>query len=117
MPPEMKTVLYPVEDLERAKAIFSALLGTTPHVDSKFYIGYSASGAEIGLLPNGRSQGMSGPEPFFDVEDLDATLAALAAAGAETVQHPTEVGGGMRVAKVKDADGNHIGLRQPPTAS
>ncbi len=117
MPPEMKTVLYPVEDLEKAKAIFTALLGVDPHVDSKFYIGFSANGAEIGLLPNGRSQGMSGPEPFYDVEDLDGTLTALVGAGAEIVQQPAEVGGGMRVAKAKDADGNLIGLRQPPPAS
>jgi predicted enzyme related to lactoylglutathione lyase len=116
VPPEMKTVLYPVEDLEKAKAVFTALLGTDPHVDSKFYIGFSANGAEIGLLPSGRSQGMTGPEPFYDVDDLDATLAALVAAGAAIVQEPTEVGGGMRVAKAKDADGNLIGLRQPPTS-
>ena len=117
MATEMKTVLYPVKDLERAKALFAALIGVEPHADAPYYVGFSASGAEIGLLPNGHSQGMSGPEPFFDVGDLDATLASLTAAGAEMVQEPTNVGGGMLVAKVKDTDGNVIGLRQPPAST
>ena len=117
MPTEMKTVLYPVKDLERAKAMFTLLIGAEPHADAPYYVGFSASGAEIGLLPSGHAQGMSGPEPFFDVGDLVGTLAALTAAGAERLQEPTDVGGGMLVAKVKDTDGNVIGLRQPPASA
>jgi predicted enzyme related to lactoylglutathione lyase len=114
---ELKVVLYPVKDVEKAKATFVALFGIEPHVDSPYYVGFSVDGAEIGLLPNGHDQGMSGPEPFYDVDDLEARLTALAAAGAAMVQEPTEVGGGMRVAKVRDTEGNLIGLRQPPAGS
>jgi predicted enzyme related to lactoylglutathione lyase len=110
----MKVVLYPVKDVDKAKATFAALIGAEPHVDSPYYVGFSADGAEIGLLPSGHGQGMTGPEPFFDVDDVAATLAALQAAGAEVVQAPTDVGAGLLVAKVKDGDGNVIGLRQPP---
>jgi predicted enzyme related to lactoylglutathione lyase len=108
------TVLYPVRDPEKAKAVFTALFGAAPHVDSPFYVGFSVNGAEIGLVPNGHDQGMTGPVPFYDVDDISATLAALQKAGAKLVQEPTDVGGGMLVAKVSDADGNEIGVRQPP---
>ncbi len=111
---QCNTVLYPVRDPEKAKAVFAALFGAAPHVDSPFYVGFSVNGAEIGLVPNGHDQGMTGPVPFYDVDDIAATLGALQNAGASLVQEPTDVGGGMLVAKVADADGNEIGVRQPP---
>ncbi|HEV7958615.1 MAG TPA: hypothetical protein VGP11_04045, partial [Acidimicrobiales bacterium] len=74
MPTEFKTVLYPVEDLDKAKATFSTLFGFEPHVDSPYYVGFSVDGDEIGLLPDGPNQGMTGPVPFFDVDDIAATL-------------------------------------------
>ena len=111
---ECKTVLYPVRDPDKAKAVFTALFGAPPHVDSPFYVGFSVNGAEIGLVRNGHDQGMTGPVPFYDVEDIAATLAALQNAGANLVQEPTDVGAGLLVAKVSDADGNEIGVRQPP---
>ena len=116
MPAQYKTVLYPVKDLDKAKALFAILFGADPHVDSPYYVGFSVDGAEIGLVPDGHNQGMTGPVPFFDVDDVSGTLGALQAAGARVVQEPTDVGGGLLVAKVADADGNDIGLRQPPAA-
>jgi predicted enzyme related to lactoylglutathione lyase len=115
--PSMKVVLYPVKDVEKAKATFAALIGAEPHVDSPYYVGFSAEGAEIGLLPGGHGQGMTGPEPFFDVDDIAAALAALQAAGAVVVQAPTDVGAGLLVAKVRDGDDNVIGLRQHPAGA
>jgi predicted enzyme related to lactoylglutathione lyase len=117
MPVQCNTVLYPVNDLDRAKGLFTALFGADPHVDSPYYVGFSVSGAEIGLLPDGPSQGMTGPVPFYDVDDISATLGALQAAGAQIVQEPTDVGSGLLVAKVSDPDGNDIGLRQQPTGA
>jgi predicted enzyme related to lactoylglutathione lyase len=117
MPVQCTTVLYPVQDLEGAKAVFTALFGAGPHVDSPYYAGFSVDGHEIGLVPGGHDQGMLGPVPFYDVEDIAATLAALRDAGATTVQEPTDVAAGLLVAKVRDADGNEIGLRQPPATT
>ena len=114
MPVQLNVVLYPVKDLDQAKALFAILFGADPHVDSPYYVGFSVNGAEIGLVPNGHDQGMTGPVPFFDVEDISAAIGALQADGAQVVQEPTDVGAGLLVAKVSDADGNAIGLRQPP---
>ncbi|MGH9170980.1 MAG: VOC family protein [Acidimicrobiales bacterium] len=117
MPVQCNVVLYPVRDVEAAKAIFSAVLGAGPHSDAPYYVGYSVNGVEIGLVPNGHDQDMTGPVPFFDVDDIAASLGSLQAAGAQVVQEPTDVGGGMLVAKVSDADGNGIGLRQQPAGA
>ena len=117
MPVQCNTVLYPVKDLDKAKALFTALFGIGPHADAPYYVGFSVNGAEIGLVPSGHDQGMTGPVPFFDVEDIVATLGALQAQGAQVVQEPTDVGAGLLVAKVSDADGNDIGLRQPPAGA
>jgi predicted enzyme related to lactoylglutathione lyase len=114
MPTQCKIVLYPVKDTEKARSLFTTLLGTEPHVDSPYYVGFDADGAEIGLLPGGHTQGMTGPIAFFDVDDIAATLGAMKSAGAEVTQDPTDVGAGLLVAKVRDSEGNDIGLRQQP---
>ena len=65
-----RTVLYPVQDVIRATAVFAALLGTVPHVDPPFYVGFSVDGHGIGLIPAGSGQELAGPTPFYDVEDM-----------------------------------------------
>lgn len=117
MPVQFKTLLYPVKDVQKAKALFVTLFGADPHVDSPYYVGFSVDGAEVGLVPGGHDQGMTGPVPYFDVEDITGTLATLTAASAQVAQQPTDVGGGMLVARAVDADGNDIGLRQPPAGA
>lgn len=117
MAPRFNTVLYPVRDLDKAKATFTALFGFEPHVDSPYYVGYSVDGHEIGLVPGGHDQGMTGPEPFYDVEDIAATLTALQDVGGVVEQEPTDVGAGLLVARVRDTEGNLIGVKQlPPNA-
>jgi len=112
---QCNTVLYPVRDVEAAKLLFTELFGEVPHVDSPYYVGFSVSGAEIGLVPQGHDQGMSGPIAYYDVDDISTTIGALVAKGATMIQPPTDVGAGLLVAKVRDADGNDVGLKQLPT--
>ena len=65
MPVQCNTVLYPVKDLDKAKALFAALFGVDPHVDSSFYVGFSVNGAEIGLLPEGSRPRHDGARPVL----------------------------------------------------
>jgi predicted enzyme related to lactoylglutathione lyase len=44
--------------------------------------------------------------------DITSSLRAMTEVGAEVVQDVMDVGGGLLIAKVKDADGNVVGLRQ-----
>jgi predicted enzyme related to lactoylglutathione lyase len=110
----IKTVLHPVSDLERAKAVYAALLGMQPQADSDYYVGFEAAGQHIGLVPGGGPQGMTSPVAYWHVPDIEAKLAEVTAAGA-TVKDPVRnVGGGRLVASVTDPDGNVLGLLQDP---
>ncbi|WP_406840018.1 VOC family protein [Streptomyces sp. AHU1] len=110
-----RTIIYPVKDIEKAKALFTELLGVEPYVDEPYYVGFKDAGQDIGLDPNGHSKGLTGPVPFWHVDDIKATLSALLGAGAEILQEPQDVGNGRVVASVKDAEGNQYGLIEDPT--
>jgi len=114
---QCKTVLYPAQDLDGATELFGVLFGTGPHVESPYYVGFSVNGTEIGLVPAGADPDLAGPLPYFDVDDVHSTIAALTAAGATVMQEPTDVGGGLLVAKIVDREANTIGLRQMPTVA
>jgi predicted enzyme related to lactoylglutathione lyase len=110
----IRTVIYPVEDLERAKTLFGSLVGAPPYADEAYYVGFRVGDQEIGLDPNGHSQGMTGPVGYWHVDDIEASLQPLLGAGAEKQQAIRDVGGGKLIASVKDVDGNVIGLVQSP---
>lgn len=112
MAPVLKTILYPVKNLDAAKATFSALTGDKPHVDQPYYVGFQVSGTELGLVPNGHQSGMSGPVGYWHVGDIRSQIAELTKAGASIVQDVKNVGGGRQTAVLTDADGNSIGLIQ-----
>ncbi|MGY1615469.1 VOC family protein [Geodermatophilus sp. SYSU D00691] len=107
----VRTVIYPVDDLPRAKGLFGVLTGARPVVDAPYYVQFDVQGQSIGLDPHGHRFGQSGPVAYWHVDDVATALAALVEAGAETVQEPTDVGGGMQIAVARDAEGNLIGLR------
>jgi uncharacterized protein len=108
----IKTVLHPVSDLAAAKAVYTALLGLEPQADAPYYVGYDTAGQHIGLVPRGGPQDMASPVAYWHVEDIEAKLAEVTAAGA-TVKDPVrDVGGGRLVATVTDPDGNVLGLLQ-----
>ena len=108
----MQTVIYPVKDLDRAKALYGALFGM-PVMDEPYYVGYRVAGQDVGLDPNGHSQGMTGPIGYWHVDDIEASVKALVDSGAEMLRPVTDVGGGKLIASVTDADGNVVGLIQP----
>ncbi|HWE66303.1 MAG TPA: VOC family protein [Acidimicrobiales bacterium] len=110
----IKTLVVPVKDIAQAKALYSTLLGVEPYTDEAWYVGFRLGGLEVGLDPNGHRQGMTGPVAYSYVDDIEKTVQSLVEAGAVTNQAATDVGGGMLRALVTDADGNVIGLIQPP---
>lgn len=109
---EAKTILYPTRELDASKALFTELLGVEPIADAPYYVGYQLGDTHVGLVPGGHDQGWTGAVCFFDVEDLDAAIAAAQGRGAELLQAPKHVGGGLHTALLKDTEANLIGLRQ-----
>ncbi len=106
----IKVVVYPVKDVEKAKAFFGKFLDTEPYVASPYYVGYRVGEIEVGLEPNSNV----GPIAYVDVEDIRSNLQAMTEVGAEVVQDVTDVAAGLLIARIKDANGNVVGLRQQP---
>ena len=104
----IKLIVYPVKDIEKAKAFYGKFLDAEPYVASPYYVGYRVGDQEVGLDPNSKV----GPIAYTDVKDIKSSLQALVKVGAEVVQDVKEVGGGLLIAQVKDVDGNVVGLRQ-----
>lgn len=105
-------ILYPTSDMAKATTFYKTLLGTDPYVESKPYVGFKTGDVEIGLVQ--KNPMMSEALAYVNVDDINAALATLIMAGAQKVQDPTDVGGGLLVASVKNLDGAPIGLRQFP---
>ena len=110
----IKTIIFPVKDLARAKALYGQLLGVAPYMDQVYYVGFRLGDQEIGLDPHGHDKGMTGPVGYAHVADIEASVARLLEAGAVVQQAIGDVGGGKLIAAVKDADGNVVGLLQMP---
>jgi predicted enzyme related to lactoylglutathione lyase len=106
------TIIFPVSDLARAKEVFGALLGVAPSMDAPYYVQFDHDGHQIGLDPQGRQQGLTGPVAYWLVEDIEKSLQTMTDAGAQLLQGARAVGGGRRIATVTDPDGNPIGLMQ-----
>lgn len=108
----IKTVLHPVSDLNKAKDVYTALLGFPPQSDESYYVGYETLTQHIGLVPNGGPQGMTSPVAYWEVSDIEAKLAEVTAAGAIVREPAHDVGGGRLIATFTDPDGNVLGLLQ-----
>jgi predicted enzyme related to lactoylglutathione lyase len=102
-------IVFPAKDLDKAKTFYSAFLGVEPYADTPYYVGYKVGELEVGLDPRGEAV-----VSYTGVEDIESALKELQAAGAELHMEPKDVGGGLLIAQVKDADGNTLGLRQQP---
>ncbi len=105
----IRTIVYPVKDIAKAKALFRELLGVEPYADDPYYVGFKVGNQDIGLDPNGHKEGMT---VYYHVDDIKKSLKSLLDAGAKQVQEIKDIGGGGLIASVKDADGNIIGLIQ-----
>ena len=110
----IRLVVYSVKDMAKATTLYKELLGVAPYVESSYYTGFKLGDQEIGLVPAGNKNDPAGPLVYYDVDDITQCLRILLEAGAQELQKQKDVGGGLQVATVKDADGNVIGLRQTP---
>lgn len=109
----LRTVIYPVSDLSRAKAWYSAVLECTPYFDEPFYVGFSVGGFELGLDPDGLPGG-DGAVAYWGVSDAAAEVRRLTHLQALVHEAIKDVGNGIKVASFKDPFGNLIGIIENP---
>ena len=112
----LRTVIYRVPDLARAKSWYSAAFGTTPYFDEPFYVGFNIGGYELGLDPNTKegAVGEGGAVAYWGVDNLDSAVGHFEKSGASVRSPAQDVGGGIRVATVADPFGNLVGLIENP---
>jgi len=105
----VKTILYPVKDMNQSKETFRKLLGVEPYADQPYYVGFKIDDQDIGLVPGSVEGAVTA---FYHVDDIKDSLQILVDAGANIIQDIKNVGGERLIASVKDQDGNIIGLVQ-----
>lgn len=112
----LATVIYQVPDLERAKAWYAQAFGQAPYFDRPFYVGFEIGGYELGLHPDIREgqPGPGGSVAYWRVLRIEPAVDHFVACGAALVSPPTDVGEGIKVARVADPFGNVIGLIENP---
>jgi uncharacterized protein YndB with AHSA1/START domain/predicted enzyme related to lactoylglutathione lyase len=112
----LRTLIFDVSDLVAAKAFYAEVLGKPPYFDEPFYVGFDVAGYELGLRPaeGERQPGAGGSTAYLGTHDVDGEVARIVALGASVREAPEEVGGGIRVATIRDPFGNVLGLIRNP---
>jgi predicted enzyme related to lactoylglutathione lyase len=112
----LRTAIYAVNDLEKAKAWYSGLFGTKPYFAEPFYVGFNIGGFELGLNPDASkvTSGPSGVVAYWGVTNAEAAFQHALRHGAGEHEPLQEVGGGIKVATVTDPFGNLIGIIENP---
>jgi predicted enzyme related to lactoylglutathione lyase len=108
----LRTVVYKVSNLAQAKEWFSEALHQSPYFDEPYYVGFNIGGYELGLDPD--LIGSSSEIVYWGVSDIEQAIEKLIAAGAEMVDGIRDVGGGIRLASVREPQGNIFGVIENP---
>lgn len=110
----LRTVVYYVDDIEKAKNWYTSILDQKPYFDEPFYVGFNVGGFELGLHPaEGRTKG-EGHAAYWGVDSAEQALHRLLHLGARPYEGVQDVGGGIKVAAVKDPFGNILGIIENP---
>lgn len=110
----LRTAIYAVDDIARAKEWYSKAFGVEPYFDEPYYVGFNIGGFELGLDPNAKEHGAGGSTAYWGVGNADEAFAQMIAAGAAVASPVSEVGGGIKVAVVLDPFGNRLGIIENP---
>jgi predicted enzyme related to lactoylglutathione lyase len=112
----LRTAIYAVNDLEKAKIWYSGLFGTEPYFDEPFYVGFNIGGFELGLNPDlsKAAPGPGGVVAYWGVMDAESAFRHAILHGAGQHEGVQDVGGGIKVATVTDPFGNLLGIIENP---
>jgi predicted enzyme related to lactoylglutathione lyase len=108
---KIRTVIYHVSNLEKAKQWYTEITGVQPYFDEPFYVGFDINGCELGLDPD--QTGVTGGNQsvaYWAVDDIHGVVKKLSEAGGVIISNVQNVGGTIETAIVNDPFGNAIGL-------
>jgi predicted enzyme related to lactoylglutathione lyase len=113
----LRTAVYVVRDVKKAKAWYVKVLGMKPYFDMpQFYVGFNVGGFELGLHPDHhkRSGSVGGIDAYWGVDDAEKAYKRLLKLGAKQYAPVEDVGGGIKLGTVKDPFGNLFGVIENP---
>jgi predicted enzyme related to lactoylglutathione lyase len=108
----LRTVVYPVGDLQAGVAWYSNVLGVAPYYDAP-YTGFTVGGFELGLILDGEP-GSAGAQAYWGTADAAVELARLEALGATLASPLQDAGDGVRLFTVHGPFGNLFGVIENP---
>jgi predicted enzyme related to lactoylglutathione lyase len=108
---KLRTVIYHVADLQKAKQWYIDVTGVQPYFDEHFYVGFDINGCELGLDPDLTNIDEGNMAiAYWTVDDIEAAVKQLIQQGASVVLDIAGVGEGIKTAVVQDPFGNAVGL-------
>ncbi|MGL4631723.1 MAG: VOC family protein [Leadbetterella sp.] len=112
----LRTTIYKVDDIIKAKEWYSRAFLTKPYFDEPFYVGFNIGGFELGLQPDETPaiDKVESVVSYWGVTDIYDTHKRLLSCGATENEAPYNVGDDLMTATVKDPFGNVIGLIYNP---
>ena len=112
----LRTTIYKVSDLSKAKEWYSKAFETKPYFDEPYYVGFTTGGFELGLQPTTTiiKDNIVNVASYWGVENMEESYTKFINLGATEHEPPFNVGGEIVTATVKDPFGNLIGLIYNP---
>jgi predicted enzyme related to lactoylglutathione lyase len=114
----LRTAIYTVSDMNKAKAWYAQVLDAQPYFDEPGYVGFNVGGYELGLMlnPGGESgnRGAGGVFTCWGVANAHVVYERLLKLGAQEHAPVMNVGEGILVATVLDPFGNIFGIIENP---
>jgi predicted enzyme related to lactoylglutathione lyase len=118
MPAKLRHFAINADDVPRAKAFYEGVFGWTfdPWGPPDFYQVKNAGHGLLGALQGRRELApgvrMAGYEVTAGVEDIEATIAAVEAAGGKIIMQPYRIEGVGELIYFEDTEGNLVGAMQ-----
>ncbi len=108
----LRSVIYQVDDLQKAKEWYAAVLNAEPIVEQPsraiFGVGNDRLGLSLVDAPSGGNG--SGAVAYWGVADINAEYKRLIDLGAKELNGIRHMGGGVHTAELKDPFGNTLGI-------
>src|SRR5687768_13517480 len=91
----LRTAIYKVPDISKAKEWYIKVLGIKPYFDESFYVGFNVGGYELGLHPEEKKSKSKegGVTAYWGVDNVEKVFKDLISSGASSYEEPNNVGG------------------------
>ncbi len=111
----------PVSNLQRARRFYEETVGLKPGEEYGGGVIYRCGGTEVFMYPTGNAGTSRASQAFWQVNDVEAEVAALKARGVVfeeydmpgiKMKNSVATGGGAKTAWFKDSEGNIMAVSQ-----